>query len=389
MYVKDITLINYRNYFNLNLKLNRGVNVFIGKNAQGKTNLLESIYICAMGKSFRTNRDRELIHFEKKQAYVAANVNTGNYNRFIEIKLDEEGPKRIKVNRTEIENHRELYSGLNIVVFSPDDLKLVKEGPAERRRFLDEEISQIRPVYKYNLGRYNKVLYQRNNLLKSSKFRSNLGALLDVFDLQLAKLGSKIVLERERYLQALSEKTKLVHQDLTKELEELELIYSTNIEIVYDEEEMEARYYKLLKSKIDNDIDSRSTSIGPHRDDLIMNVNGMNVKTFGSQGQQRTVVLSIKLAEVQLIKNEKGFYPVLLLDDVFSELDAERREYLVKSFKDMQTIITGTDVLDLIDLENLDKSIFYIEGGFLKEGVGSALWFFTLGMTSMYTRKTS
>lgn len=376
MYVEDITLINYRNYLNLELKLNKKINVFLGKNAQGKTNLLEAIYICATGKSFRTNRDRELIHFKKNQAYVAANVNTGNYNRFIEIKLDHNKPKRIKVNKTELENHKELYSGLNIVVFSPDDLRLVKEGPSERRKFLDEEISQVRPVYKYNVTRYNKVLYQRNNILRSNKFQKDIGPLLDVFDLQLAKLGSKIVLERDNYIKELSNIARTVHKDITLSKEELQLIYTSNVEILDNPEEMEKNYFRLLKSNINSDIEARSTSIGPHRDDIIMNINEMNVKTFGSQGQQRTVVLSIKLSEVELIRRERGSYPVLLLDDVFSELDEQRRSYLVKSFYNMQTIITGTDALDLIELEALEKSIFYIEGGVLNKGVGDIVWYF-------------
>lgn len=366
MHVDNIRLINFRNYDNLNINLNKKINIFIGKNAQGKTNLLESIYICATGRSFRTNRDREIINFDKDEAYIGANMHVGKFDRFIEIKMDRDRPKRIKVNKTELKNYRELYSGLNVVVFSPEDLKLVKEGPSERRRFLDLEISQIKPVYSYNLTRYNKILFQRNNILRSNKFKNDIRPLLDIFDLQLAKIGTDIVIERDKYVKELSDISKVTHNKITLSNEDLELIYQTNIDIVSSKLEMERIYLENLKSNTSRDIESRSTSVGPHRDDIMMTINNKDVKTYGSQGQQRTVVLSIKLSEVELIKREKGSYPVLLLDDVFSELDEERRRYLIKSFHNIQTLITMTDVVDLKEMDNIEKSIFYIEDGKLK-----------------------
>lgn len=366
MYVDNIRLINFRNYDNLNINLNKKTNIFIGKNAQGKTNLLESIYICATGRSFRTNRDRELISFDKDEAYIGANMNIGKFDRFIEIKMERDRSKRIKVNKTELNNYRELYSGLNVVVFSPEDLKLVKEGPSERRKFLDSEISQIKPVYSYNISRYSKILFQRNNILKSKKFKNDIKPLLEIFDLQLAKIGTDIIIERDKYVKELSAISKVTHNNITLCNEDLELIYETNIDIVNSKLEMEKLYLENLKSNTNRDIESRSTSIGPHRDDIIMTINNMDVKTYGSQGQQRTVVLSIKLSEVELIKKEKGSYPVLLLDDVFSELDEERRKYLIKSFHDMQTLITITDAVDLKEMDDIEKSIFYIENGKLK-----------------------
>lgn len=366
MYVDNIRLINFRNYDNLNINLNKKTNIFIGKNAQGKTNLLESIYICATGRSFRTNRDREIISFDKDEAYIGANMNIGKFDRFIEIKMERDRSKRIKVNKTELKNYRELYSGLNVVVFSPEDLKLVKEGPSERRKFLDLEISQIKPVYSYNLTRYNKILFQRNNILRSNKFKNDIRPLLDIFDLQLAKIGTDIIIERDKYVKELSAISKVTHNNITLCNEDLELIYETNIDIVPSKLEMEKIYLENLKSNTNRDIESRSTGVGPHRDDLIMNINNKDVKTYGSQGQQRTVVLSIKLSEVELIKKEKGSYPVLLLDDVFSELDEERRKYLIKSFHNIQTLITMTDVMDLKEMDDIEKSIFYIEDGKLK-----------------------
>ena len=363
LHVKNIRLINFRNYYSLNIDLNKKTNIFIGKNAQGKTNLLEAVYICATGRSFRTNRDKEIINFNKNEAYVGAQMNIGKQEKFIEIKLEREKAKRIRVNKTELKNYKELYSGLNVVIFSPEDLKLVKEGPGERRNFLDMEISQIRPVYNFNINRYNKILFQRNNLLRSSKFQTNISSLLEIFDLQLAKIGTDIILERDKYVQELSKISSITHNKITLSRENLELKYLSNIEILDNKIEMEKNYLNKLKKYIDKDIEAASTQLGPHRDDILMTINDKELKTYGSQGQQRTVVLSIKLSEVELIKKQRGIYPVLLLDDVFSELDEERRKYLIKSFQDMQTLITVTDAIDLKEMETIEKSIFYIEEG--------------------------
>jgi len=367
LYVKNIRLINFRNYLSLNIELNKKVNIFIGKNAQGKTNLLEAIYICATGRSFRTNRDKEIINFNKNEAYIGTQMNIERYEKFIEVKLEREKTKRIRVNKQELKNHKELYSGLNIVIFSPDDLKLIKGGPGERRNFLDMEISQIKPVYNFNINRYNKILFQRNNLLRTNKFQSNINNLLEIFDLQLAKIGTDIILERDRYIKELSKISNITHNKLTLCNEELQLNYLSNIEILDNKMEMEKRYLDKLKKYIQKDIEASSTQLGPHRDDILMTINNKDIKTYGSQGQQRTVVLSIKLAEVELIKGQRGVYPILLLDDVFSELDEERRKYLIKSFQDMQTLITVTDAIDLKEMETIEKSIFYIEDGKLKE----------------------
>lgn len=366
MHVENIRLINFRNYYSLNIDLNKKTNIFIGKNAQGKTNLLEAIYICATGRSFRTNRDKEIINFNKSEAYVGAQMDIGKFEKFIEIKMERDKTKRIRVNKTELKNYKELYSGLNVVVFSPEDLKLVKEGPGERRNFLDTEISQIKPVYSYNINRYNKILFQRNNLLRSNKFQKNIKSLLEIFDIQLAKIGTDIIIERNRYIDELSKISNITHNKITLSNENLELKYISNIEISDNKLEMEKSYVDKLSKNIDKDIESASTGLGPHRDDILMTINNKDLKTYGSQGQQRTVVLSIKLSEVELIKKERGIYPVLLLDDVFSELDEERRKYLIRSFKDMQTLITVTDAIDLKEMNNIEKSVFYIENGKLK-----------------------
>jgi len=246
-------------------------------------------------------------------------------------------------------------------------MKLVKDGHSERRNFLDIGISQIKPVYNYNINRYNKILFQRNNLLKSSKLKKELINLLDVFDVQIAKVGTSIIIERDNYIKEIYKICKETHRQLTLNKEDIILKYNTNIPILENKVEMENLYIKLLKENNYRDIEHGSTEIGPHRDDMLMYINENDVKVYGSQGQQRTIVLSLKLSEVELIKKERGIYPVVLLDDVFSELDEERRKYLTKSFSEMQTFITVTDAVDIKSLDNFNKSIFYIENGKLEK----------------------
>lgn len=366
MNVEDIRLINFRNYDNIYLKFNPKINVFIGKNAQGKTNLLEAIYMCAYGKSFRTNRDKEIINFSKEEAYIGSNMNINNYDKFLEIKMDRVKSKRIRINKNELKNYKELYSGLNVVIFSPDDLKIVKEGPSGRRDFMDVGISKVKPVYTYNISRYNKILFQRNNLLKSNRFKKDLINLLDVFDMQIASIGTSIILERQKYVEKLSKIANTIHKNISSNNEELELKYISNVPIYENKSEMEKSYLINLKENYKRDAEFGTTEVGPHKDDIYMSINDKDVRTYGSQGQQRTVVLSLKFSEVELIKAERGMYPVLLLDDVFSELDDSRRNYLISLFKDVQTFITVTDAIDLKSMTDLDKSIFYIENGNFK-----------------------
>lgn len=369
MNVENIRLINFRNYKSININFNNNVNVFVGKNAQGKTNLLEAIYMCSTGKSFRTNKDKEIIKFDKDEAYIGSRIVIGRFDKFLEIKMDRQRSKIIRIDKTEIKNYKELYTGLNVVVFSPDDLKLVKEGPSERRSFLDIGISQLKPIYSYNINRYNKILFQRNNLLKSTKLRKELINLLEVFDVQIAKLGTSIILERDLFIKELHILCKEKHNILTLSKEDIVLRYNTNVPIIENRMEMEKLYLNLLREHNARDIDFGSTEIGPHRDDLLIDINNKDLKIYGSQGQQRTTILSLKLAEVELIKKEKGVYPVVLLDDVFSELDEERRNYLIKSFSQMQTFITVTDAVDIKSIDKLDKSIYYIENGKLEERI--------------------
>ncbi|SDY89603.1 DNA replication and repair protein RecF [Proteiniborus ethanoligenes] len=363
MYVDNIRLINFRNYLNLNIELNKKLNIFVGNNAQGKTNLLESIYICANGKSYRTSKDRELINLQKSKGYIGLSLAKERFSKLIELKFERDVKKRIKVNKVEYNRVSELIGILNVVIFSPEDLRLVKEGPMERRAFLDGEISQIKPKYKYNLARYNKILMQRNNFLKN-RLNSNFYNLLDVWDTQLSQVGSSIIIERVNFINKLAIISKDIHNKLTGGIEELDLKYLPSFDIDKLEiEEIQLKLKDMLQKNIEKDIQKGNTEYGPHRDDLDILINGISARTFGSQGQQRTAALSLKLAEVELIKNEIGEYPVLLLDDVFSELDLNRRKYLISTFKDIQTIITSTDDIDLTELKGIDKKVFYIRQG--------------------------
>lgn len=363
MNVLDLRLINYRNYKNVYVKLDKNINVFIGKNAQGKTNLLEAIYTLANARSFRTNKDKEVIYFSEEEAYIGSNILLGDYRRFIEIKMDKKKPKRIRINKTELKNQRELSFGLNVVVFSPDDLRIIKDGPSERRKFLDQSISQIKPIYNYNLSKYKKLLFQRNNLLKTSRFKKNMGELLNIFDIQIAKIGTKIVIDRRDYLLELNKIAKNIHKDITKNIEELEIKYSTNVQILDNKIEMEKKYLNLIKKNIRDDIKYGTTGIGPHRDDIEFFVDNREAKIYASQGQQRTTILSSMLAQLEIIKKDRGLYPILLLDDVFSELDDDRKLYLSNLFSDIQVFITTTNLEDLKFMKKLDKSIFHINDG--------------------------
>ncbi len=365
MNVKDIRLINFRNYDNVYLKFNPKINIFIGKNAQGKTNLLEAIYMCAYGKSFRTNRDKEIINFSKDEAYIGSHMDINNYDKFLEIKMDKIKSKRIRINKNELKGYKELYSGLNVVIFSPDDLKIVKEGPSHRRDFMDVSISKVKAVYSYNINRYNKLLSQRNNLLKSNRFKKDFN-LLDVFDMQISNVGTSVILERQKFIHEISKISNSIYKSIASDIEELELKYTTNVPILENKNQMEKEYLNKLKETFKRDLDYGTTEIGPHKDDIYMSINNKEVRTYGSQGQQRTVVLSLKLSEVELIKLERDLYPVLLLDDVFSELDEDRRNYLIRLFKDMQTFITVTDAIELKAMDDFDKSVFYIENGDFK-----------------------
>lgn len=358
MYIKNLQLLNFRNYEELNIILNNGVNIFIGDNAQGKTNILESIYYCSLAKSHRTSRDRELINWSKEDAYVKAYVSKERLDKTIEVKIFKDGKKGIRINTIKINKIQELIGVFNVVLFSPEDLKIVKESPSYRRKFLDMEICKLNPKYYYSLVQYNKALNERNSLLK--KWNENVEEIIDVYDSQLSKFGSYIIKERIRYIELLNKKGKIIHKEITSEAEDISFKYITSVK---NTENIEEELNNLLKKNIKNDIERRITSHGPHRDDFSIYINGIDTRNFGSQGQQRTSVLTIKFSSLEIIKEETNEYPVLLLDDVLSELDLNRQKYILNSINNVQTIVTCTGIENIKNYLNESAKIFIVRGG--------------------------
>ena len=343
MKVNKITLINYRNYVNLTLTFTHNINIFIGENGQGKTNILESIYYAAMGHSHRTNTDTELIRWQQDGASINLFFSRLSIENHLLFKFNTHQKKEIISNNYTIKP-KELIGLLNVVLFSPEDLMLIKGMPTMRRRFLDLEISQVSPSYYQQLLKYNRILSQRNTLLKKIRENKEKPDMLDAWDGQLAIVASQIVKKRQLVVKKLAMLANLMHRRITDNKENLTVVYQKHDIEGTDTDTLIEEYKSKLIQLRQNDIWRGSTSIGPHRDDLILTVNGVNLRTFGSQGQQRTGVLALKLAELEFIKSETGEYPVLLLDDVMSELDASRREHLIGFIQDrVQTFITATE----------------------------------------------
>lgn len=359
LYVKTVQLKNFRNYDELNINLHKNINVIVGDNAQGKTNLLEAIYITSIGRSFRTSLDKDIIKFGESYTYTKLSVSNGNVVDVLSLQIDKNAKKRINVNGLAIKKYADLIGLLLVVSFTPNDLQLIKSGPTERRRFMDIELSQLNNIYFYNLKQYNFVLKQRNNLLKSIQKNHTLEDTLFVWDEQLVEYGSKIINAREQFIEKICEIASKIHSEITQGKEVLTIKYSKNVNI--------EDYANKLKNSVKRDIILGSTSVGVHKDDILFFINDVDVKSFGSQGQQRTTALSTKLAEIELIKQTKNVTPILLLDDVLSELDSNRQKYLVERIEDIQTIITCTGVESFIDNLIGDVKIYTVNNGKINE----------------------
>lgn len=358
MYVKYLQLINYRNYKELNVELSKSVNVFIGDNAQGKTNILESIYYCSIGKSPRTNKDKELINWNSEEAYIKLYVTKERLDKKIEIKIFKEGKKGININSIKINKISELMGILNVVIFSPEDLKIVKESPSFRRKFLDIELCKLSRKYYFNLVQYNKSLNQRNIILR--KYNEKHEYMLEVYDEQISKYGGAIVKVRDQYIKRLNDKGKPIHSDITSRSENIDFIYITSVKNI---DNAEHELLNMLKTNRAKDFEKKATSIGPHRDDFNIKINGIDTKVFGSQGQQRTSVLTIKFASLEIVKEITGEYPVLLLDDVLSELDANRQKFILNSINNIQTFITCTGIGDIKKYLKDEAQLFKVRNG--------------------------
>ncbi len=341
MYIKSIELNNFRNYDNETIYLDKGLNVIVGKNAQGKTNLLESVYLASIGKSPRTNNGKDLIKWNSTFAKITMEYVKNNLNhRKLEIFLSNSQNKSIKVNGYYLKKISQLLGEIYTVYFSPDELDIVKSGPNERRKFLDIAICQFDKNYFYNLNKYYEILEQRNKLLKSSSNAKTIKDTLDIWDEQLASFGSKLIYTRLQFVNILSSIAKDIHSNLTSGKENLRLEYSGIIDT--DIKVIENKLLKAIEGSKDKDIALGYTNVGPQRDDIKLIVNEIDIRSFGSQGQQRTVALTLKLAELEVIKNETGDTPILLLDDVLSELDMSRQNKLMEVIKDYQVLLTCT-----------------------------------------------
>ena len=358
MYIEEIKLKNFRNYINQEIKLKNGINLFYGNNAQGKTIIIESIFLCSMGKSFRARKDKELINFN----------NENNNNTSIEIKYfkkDRDGKikymigenKNIFINNVQIKKMSEILGNINIVLFSPEDINIIKDGPSNRRKFLNMMISQVRPNYIYNYNLYLKTLEQKNNYLKNINNANKNDNLLDIYDEKLAEYGIIINKYRDEFINKIKEKIKEIHKNVTKEKEEIKIKYISDC---FNKED----FLKQLKENRNQDILKGHTSVGIQRDDIYFFINGKKIDIYGSQGQQRTSILSLKLAELEIIKEEIGENPILLLDDFMSELDSERRLNFLENIENTQIIITCTDE---INIENVEINKYEVKDGIVYE----------------------
>lgn len=359
MFLKKIILSDFRNYDKLELNFNENVNLITGKNAQGKTNLLESIYVLSFAKSFRTNKESEMILFNKEFAKIKGFCSKGDEDLDVEILYNKSG-KFIKINGKKITRNIELLNNVYIVIFSPEDLKIVKEEPDKRRKFIDRELSLIKPVYYSYLVKYKKILQHRNALLKENFIDKG---LLEVMDYELVNYGTQIMLYRNIFIEKLNKISGNLHFNITNQKESLELYYEPNIQFSNDLDIQKKIFLQKLIENREKDFKRRTSTSGPHKDDLKIIVNHIDVRHFGSQGQQRTAALSLKLAEIQLIKEETKENPILLLDDVLSELDQERQSFLINALRDVQLFITTTEMDEKVK-ESLTKGkTFIIDNG--------------------------
>lgn len=354
MIVKSLELKDYRNYNQLKLQFHYGTNILYGENAQGKTNILEAVYLSGTAKSHRGSKDKDLIMFQKEEAHVRTIIEKHQISHKIDLHLKTNKSKGAAIDGIPIKRQGDLFGMLNLVFFSPEDLYIIKNGPAERRRFLDLELCQLDKVYLYHLTNYNRALIQRNNLLRQIGLDKSLLDSLSIWDEKLEEHGSKVIRTREKFIRDLNNVVFPIHKKLTGGSEELYLSYEPNVVGAFGE--------NLAKSR-EKDLLLKITNAGPHRDDMSFLSNNIDLRKYGSQGQQRTAALSCKLAEIELVKAAIKENPVLLLDDVLSELDQGRQNHLLNSIGDIQTIITCTGMEEFINHRFQYNKIFHVVDG--------------------------
>lgn len=355
MYIQSLELKNYRNYDRLIIEFSKGTNILYGDNAQGKTNILEAVYLGATTKSHRGSKDREIIRFGENESHIRIHLVKQDIGHQIDMHLKKSKTKGAAIDQIPIKKSSDLLGFVPVIFFSPEDLSIIKNGPSERRKFLDIELSQLEKMYLHQLSSYNKVMAQRNNLLKQLAYQRELLDTLDSWDIQLVRYGSEVIRYRQRFIEDLNEIIREIHKNLTGKKEKIVLKYDHSVN--YDE------FLTVLQKKREIDLKYSSTGIGPHRDDIEFLVNGIDIRRFGSQGQQRTAALSLKLAQIELVKRQTGETPILLLDDVLSELDSSRKNYLLDSIKDIQTLITCTGLEEFINSHLQIDKMFQVKSG--------------------------
>ena len=360
MIIKSLELSDFRNYESLNLSFDKGTNILFGNNAQGKTNILEAIYVSATTKSHKGSKDSDIIKFDKSEAHIRTYLEKEEIETRVDMHLRKSKTKGIAIDGSKIKKAAELLGLLNVVFFSPEDLSIIKSGPAERRRFIDMELCQLDNFYLYNLNHYNKTVNQRNHLLKDIYGNPELKETLKIWDAQLVSYGSKIIERRKQFVEQLNEIIFDIHKNLSGNDEEIKIEYEPNVSI--DE------YEDVLNCSRDKDIKLKQTTVGPHRDDIVFYVKKkdekeIDIRKYGSQGQQRTAALSLKLSEIEIVKKITNDTPVLLLDDVLSELDSNRQNYLLNSIGDIQTIITCTGLDEFVNNRFEINKVFKVTNG--------------------------
>ena len=355
MIIKSLEVADYRNYDSLHIDFSSGTNILYGDNAQGKTNILEAIYMSATTKSHKGSKDKDVVNFNKEEAHIRTYLEKEGIETRVDMHLRKSKSKGIAIDGQKIKKAAQLLGLLNVVFFSPEDLSIIKSGPAERRRFVDMELCQLDQFYLYNLNNYNKIVNQRNKLLKDMYFNPSLRDTLNIWDSQLVSFGSKIIERRKLFAEQLNEIIIEIHRKLSGGKEDLLIQYEPDITI--------EDYARALSVNQERDVKLKQTTTGPHRDDFSFLVGDIDIRKFGSQGQQRTAALSLKLSEIELVKKMTKDNPVLLLDDVLSELDSNRQNYLLGTIGNIQTIITCTGLDEFVNNRFEIDKVFHIENG--------------------------
>lgn len=355
MMIESIELKNYRNYKELHMELDEGTNILYGDNAQGKTNILEAVYICGTSKSHKNAKDKDIIQFNQDESHIKLQIKKNHVPYRLDMHLKKNKPKGIAINGIPIRKASELFGTANLIFFSPEDLNIIKNGPSERRKFIDMELCQLNKLYVHSLVQYNKVLLQRNKLLKEIFFHPEYEETLDVWDMQLVTYGRELIQFRRDFIDRLNHIIHGIHETLSGNKEDMIVSYEPHT--------TEDKFEAILKKNRPQDRKQKTTLAGPHRDDISFMVNGIDIRIYGSQGQQRTAALSLKLSELELVKELSHDSPILLLDDVLSELDSSRQNHLLSSIQNIQTLITCTGLDDFVNNRfQIDKVFKVVDG---------------------------